>query len=158
MITIAETVKLWLDSSKAEIIKNYDADGMRASGLFAKSLRVEVLEQAGLIKGSIYGAGHSIFVDKGRGATTGGGNGQLKMQIRKWIDDKGITPKDNISKDSLAYLITRKIHREGWKPKNKYPNGVISSVINDKAIKDLIQSLGSSVNVEVKNDIWEQFA
>ena len=157
-MTITDTVKLFLEGSKSEIIKNYDADKMRASGLFAKSLRVEVLEQAGLIKGTLYGANHSLFVDKGRSKTTGGGNGQLKVLIRKWIDDKGITPKDNISKDSLAYLITRKIHREGWKPKNKYPNGVISSVINDKAIKELIQALGSSVKVQVKTDVWQQFA
>ena len=154
-MTIAETVRTWLDGSKAEIIKNYDADNMRASGSFAKSLRVEILEQSGVIKGTLYGANHSVFVDDGRGKTTGSGNGQLKMQIRKWIDDKGITPRDKISKDSLAYLISRKIHREGWRPKNRYPNGVISSVINDKAIKELINSLGSSVKTQVRTEIWQ---
>ena len=158
MMTIAETVQLWLNSSKDQIISNYDRDNMRASGSFAKSLRVEVLQQSGLIKGTLHGAHHSLYVDKGRGKTSGGGNGQLREAIKQWIDDKGITPRDNISKDSLAFLISRKIHREGWKPKNSYPNGVISSVINDNAIKDLLSSLGANVKLQVKNDIWQSFA
>ena len=157
-MTIEEVVKSWLDGSKSQIISNYDRDNMRASGSFAKSLRVEILQQSGLIKGTLYGANHSIFVDKGRWATGGGGNGQLREAIKQWIDDKGITPRDNISKDSLAFLISRKIHREGWKPKNIYPNGVISSVINDNAIKELLASLGANVKLQVKNDIWQTFA
>ena len=158
MMTIAETVQLWLNSSKDQIISNYDRDNMRASGSFAKSLRVEVLQQSGLIKGTLYGAHHSLYVDNGRGKTSGGGNGQLKVAIKQWIDDKNITPKDNISKDSLAFLIARKIHREGWKPKNSYPSGVISSVINDNAIKELLSSLGANVKLQVKSDIWQSFA
>lgn len=157
-MTIAETVHLWLNSSKAQIISNYDRDNMRASGSFAKSLRVEVSEQSGNIKGTLCGAHHSLFIDDGRKPTSGGGNGQLKVAIKQWIDDKNITPRDNISKDSLAFLIARKVHKEGWSPKNRYPNGVISSVINNKAIEELIRSLGAKVKSQVHNDIWQSFA
>lgn len=153
-MTIAETVQLWLNNSKAQIISNYDRDNMRASGSFGKSLRVEVLEQSGTIKGTLYGANHSLFVDDGRGA----GKQPLRSVILKWINDKNITPRDNISKDSLAFLIARKIGREGWRPKNRYPNGVISSVINNDSIKELILSLGANVKLQVRNDIWQSFA
>lgn len=153
-MTIAETVQLWLNNSKAQIISNYDRDNMRASGSFSKSLRVEILEQSGTVKGTLYGAHHSLFVDDGRGA----GKQPLRSVILKWINDKNITLKDNISKDSLAFLIARKIGREGWRPKNRYPNGVISSVINNDSIKELIVSLGANVKIQVQSDIWQSFA
>ncbi len=38
--------------------------------------------------------------------------------IQKWIEDRRIKPKDNISKKSLAYLIARSIGRNGIPPTN----------------------------------------
>lgn len=55
--------------------------------------------------------------------------------IRKWIKSKGIAT--DISEKSLAYLIARKIGKEGsllYRQGGK--SGVISDFINDKYIKD----------------------
>ena len=55
--------------------------------------------------------------------------------IRKWIQSKGIAT--DISEKSLAYLIARKIGKEGsllYRQGGK--SGVISDFINDKYIKD----------------------
>lgn len=37
--------------------------------------------------------------------------------ILEWIERKGIQPRNGISKKSLTYLVSRKIAREGIKPK-----------------------------------------
>jgi hypothetical protein len=56
----------------------------------------------------ILGAEHWKYVNEGRNS----GKRPPKDTIIKWIKDKGITPKD-ISVESLAFLIARKIGDEG---------------------------------------------
>jgi hypothetical protein len=149
-MTIAEEVQKWLDDSKAKIIGNYDRDNMRASGNFAKSLRTEVKETTGRVVGLMVGSHHSLFVDQGRKA----GKRPPISAILKWIDDKRIVPTD-ISKPSLAFLIARKIGKEGWKPKNSYPNGVISSVINQREIDKLLISLSKVASTNIRTEVWQ---
>lgn len=150
MITIAEEVQKWLDESKAKIIANYDRDNMRASGNFARSLETNVKESQGRVIGVMVGAHHSLFVDLGRRA----GKRPPISAILQWIDDKRIVPTD-ISKPSLAFLIARKIGNEGWKPKNSYPNGVISSVINQNEIDKLLISLSKVSATNIRTDVWQ---
>lgn len=155
-MSLEKIVNDWMDESKELIIANYNRDNMRASGKFENELNVIDSSKSGLIKSTLYGAGHSQFVDGGRGATKGSGSGiSLKEVIRKWIDDKRIIP-DGISKDSLAFLIARKIHREGWKPKHLPPNGVISSVINEKRLATLQEQIGEFYKVNTTTEIWLQ--
>ena len=150
MITIAEEVQKWLDESKAKIIANYDRDNMRASGYFARSLETNVKESQGRVIGVMVGANHSLFVDLGRRA----GKRPPISAILQWIDDKRIVPTD-ISKPSLAFLIARKIGNEGWKPKNSYPNGVISSVINQNEIDKLLISLSKVAATNIRTEVWQ---
>ena len=149
-MTIAEEVQKWLDDSKAKIIANYNRDNMRASGSFEKSLRNEIKETPGRVIATMVGAHHSLFVDQGRNA----GKRPPISAILKWIDDKRIVPTD-ISKPSLAFLIARKIGNEGWKPKNTYPNGVISSVINQNEIDKLLISLSKVAKTNIRTEIWQ---
>lgn len=117
--------------------KSYVAN---ASGNLEKTLTYNVDNGVLTVSANRY-IGSLIF---GRKPTTGGGKGVLKAKIRQWIDDKGIVPHDNISKDSLAFLITRKIHREG---NSLYPNGsdLLSAIVTDKLISD------------IKNEIFLEF-
>ena len=77
----------------------------------------------------------------GRGPTkrSGGGSGRsLRDQIFDWIKNRGISPS-GITQESLAFLISRKIHKEGNQLFNAIkagspPSGVISNVINTKSI------------------------
>lgn len=158
-MTIREIVDAYLEDSRKAIIENMARDGMNASGSFSKSLRSETKEQGANITGILYGAPHSYFIDHGRGKTNTSQSGAkpLRVIIRKWIDDKGIVPNDKISKDSLAFLIARKIHREGWKPKNKYPNGVISSVINETSINNLSKEIGKISAHNLASEIFYGF-
>ena len=93
---------------------------------------------------------HSLFVDLGRRA----GKRPPISAILQWIDDKRIVPTD-ISKTSLAFLIARKIGNEGWKPKNSYPNGVISSVINQNEIDKLLISLSKVAATNIRTEVWQ---
>lgn len=120
--------------------KNGKSSVANASGDLEKTLTYEVENGVLKVSANKY-IGALIF---GRKPTTGSGNGVLKEKIRQWIDDKGIVPKDNISKDSLAFLITRKIHREGT---SLYPQGsdLLSAIVTDKLIND------------IKSDIFLEF-
>lgn len=62
-----------------------------------------------------------FYVENGRKPTQAGGDGQLYKNIYEWIQNKADIQSKIISKSpdriaatkSLAYVITRKIHREG---------------------------------------------
>lgn len=110
---------------------------MNASGRTAASLTYEIRENEAFI----YGAGHIFALEFGRKPTTAGGDGSLRDRIRVWIDEKGINP-EGISKDSLAYLITRKIHNEGTiLHKQGGKSGILSDVINEQATAELSEAL-----------------
>jgi hypothetical protein len=103
---------------------------VNASGRLANSVRFEVSDK-GLF---VYAANYIYQAEYGRAPTVNGGNGEVRMRIRRWIDDKGITPTRG-TKDSLAYAIARKIHKEGTLAYKQYKatgkgTGVVTSVIN----------------------------
>jgi hypothetical protein len=64
--------------------------------------------------------GAARFIEEGRGPTKGGGTGEVKDQIRKWIQRKGInvdgfqgsTRAQKL--DNAAFVISRKIHAKGF--------------------------------------------
>jgi hypothetical protein len=108
-----QTFKAWAEDLQEKIIQRQKSRGIKASGASAESLRIEYLPGG---KGfRLYGAGYFFFQEYGRGPSKAEGASQgisLRDRIRAWIDDKAIIPVD-ITKDSLAYLISRKIHEEG---------------------------------------------
>lgn len=125
------------DNIRAKRVTKYGA--MNASGFTAASLEYVITPTGG----ALYGAGHIFVLETGRGPTTSGGGGgtSLRSKIRRWIDDKGITP-EGISKDSLAFLIARKIHREGTELHRIGGNsGILSDVVNDAELQKLYDAL-----------------
>jgi hypothetical protein len=130
---------------KQELIASYDAKGMRASGEFATSLEVRETERGA----QLWGAGHAVQLEYGRGTTksSGGGDIPLREKMVQWIHDKGIQPVD-ISVESLAFLIARKIHREGWNRAGRGGVGLISGIITDERINEIIEKYKQSINAE----------
>ena len=90
-----------------------------------------------------------LALQNGRKPSTKGGKGSKVLfdQIVKWIDAKGIV--SDIKKESLAYLITRKIHREGYEG----TPGLIDDVINDEFILAIEKQIGQSVKTNILNGI-----
>jgi hypothetical protein len=94
----------------SDLKKNQKERGLFASGFSANSLRIEQNE----FSLKVFGAGYFEFQEYGRGPTKNFASNSptLKERIRVWIDQKPLNPID-ISKDSLAFIISRKIHKEG---------------------------------------------
>jgi len=128
---------LEFDTLRESLIKHYDEKRMRASGNWAKELEARV---EGL-SASIWGLSYSDQLEHGRTPTSSSpktGPITLRQAIEAWIDEKNITPKDDISTSSLAFLIARKIHREGWS-RDKYDGTkLISEVITPQLIQGII--------------------
>lgn len=113
----------YLEKFKKDLIANYDKLGLRASGKFADSLEYEIKGN----KLTMYGAYHSIFMENGRGS---GGFPPLKA-IEEWIEVKKGLPAIFVEKKKqFAFIIARKIAREGIKVPNQHNAGkVVSDVV-----------------------------
>lgn len=140
-----------------DLRESMDSSGVTASGNFNKTLKATIRPNTVVVEGERYAGA----IELGRKPTSGGGNGELRKAIRSWIDDKGISPAD-ISKDSLAYIITRKIHREGtklYRGTDSYgrtkPSRVITGVIEDGRIDKLAQSVVLDVVSQFRSEIFK---
>lgn len=135
-------------------VQSYLQRNLKASGRFGKTLNVQ---SPRLLQVQLWGELYTEALTNGRKPTENGapaGMGILRGLIRKWIDDKRIQPKDNISKDSLAYLITRKIHNEGIRVPNQHNDGqLLSSVFTPSAYNQLKTELGKNYISEIQAKI-----
>ena len=156
-MTNKDVLKQEFDLLRTELISKYDELGMRASGKWADSLAVEVTDLTGVLKGLNY----SEQLESGRGKTESGGDGSVLKAIEEWIDDKGIKPlEEKLSISSLAYLIARKIHREGYDRKEHGGLELVSSVITPERIQRIIDRVSEfNVNSFVSDieNIFKEF-
>ena len=122
---------------KDDLIKAYDAKGMRASGKFADSLEVKVQG----LTAQLWGEDYAQQLETGRKS----GRFPPISAIEQWIKDKGIANKiqGQISISSLAFLIARKIANEGWKREEYGGVELISSVVTDERIQKIIDEVGA---------------
>lgn len=99
------------------------------------------------------------FIEFGRRPTVNGGNGVVYRQILNWIRMKGIQSKVKYDKqgklyqpttEQLACLITRKIHREGYKAKHPLETAMNNQQANIRQFADTAaRILGSEIQKEV---------
>lgn len=124
------------ESMKKDLIDLYNAKGMKASGEFEKSLRIEVGDDYAILFGSDY----SQQLELGRQS----GNFPPIKAIEQWILDKGVfnAVLQEIKLSSLAFLIARKIANEGWKREGFGGVELISSVVNESRWQKIIEEVG----------------
>lgn len=122
---------------KDDLIKAYDAKGMRASGKFAESLEVKVQG----LTAQLWGEDYAQQLETGRKS----GRFPPISAIEQWIKDKGIANRiqGQISISSLAFLIARKIAQSGWKREEYGGVELISSVVTDERIQKIIDEVGA---------------
>lgn len=141
-----ECVALIQDNIKSLPVTRYGA--MHASGRTAASVRYEVTAD-GL---KVYGAGHIFTVETGRKP----GAFPNISAIRQWIDDKPIIPRDNISKNSLAFLIARSIARKGTLVHQLGgKSGVLSNVVNQEQVEKWKAKLLFELKTVVRSALFE---
>jgi hypothetical protein len=141
-MTNKDIIDKWLIKLKFDLVAEYDKQKRRASGKFEEGLKLIGTNTSAEILGYEY----SGAMEFGRKPSTTGppkGQGVLQTAIEQWIKDKGIKASDGISESSLAFLITRKIHREGWKASNQFgaTGNLLSNIITEERIQELIDSV-----------------
>lgn len=117
------------ESLKNELIAKYDEMSIRVSGNWAENLEVETAKDSVILWGP--------YSPDGRKP----GKQPPSEAIEQWLKDKGIASRleKEISITSLAYLIARKIGREGWK---RQGTPLVSSVVTPERIQQIIDKIG----------------
>ena len=139
---------------KDDLIALYNEKKMRASGKWADSLEVIAGEDTVKLMGEDY----TQQLETGRRAT-GGGSGSAWAtpleDIKQWILDKGVftAALESISLSSLAFLILRKIHTQGWKREAHGGVELISTVVTDERIQKIINEVGNAQIIQVSSEI-----
>lgn len=145
-----EIYNRYLERLRLKFIKKYDELGLRASGEFERSLEPEVTDAAM----TMWGAPHSYYMEHGRGP----GGWPPRKNIEEWIEvKKGLPAIFREKKKQYAFLIARKIAKEGIKVPNKYNQGeVIDSVVKDflaNDIYEMLNELGEIFLTRIRADV-----
>ena len=117
-----------MEALKADILAVYNASGKRTSGEFEKGLEVVY----GTNKATLFGYDYL----GGRRA----GKQPPIQAIEDWLKSKGIKPiEDKMSISSLAFLIARKIAKEGTDKKSNLP--IYTQVVTPERIDSILSKI-----------------
>ena len=159
-VDFRDIIQTWLNGRRDAMRQEYNSSGRKASGYFGEHIDVEMYDEGGRIKTPLY-VGALVF---GRKPTSGGGGGggkSLYSMILDWIKVKGITPDNpKMTDNTLAYLISRKIHKQGIKVPNKFNDGkLINNTFTAESVQDLKNELikiGQKVVTNDLKNIWQR--
>lgn len=102
---------------EAEYKNNLKKNNRIATGTLYNTAKCEVVKGEYLVVFHLQD--YWKWVEGGRDKTKNGGNGSLRRNLLNWIEVKHILPKPQNGKlptpQQLAYLISRKIHKQGYK-------------------------------------------
>lgn len=129
-----ELVSSELEALKQRIIENHRSAGQVASGRTIASLKVEITEDGGVLWG------RSAFGTLETGRKGGKVPAGFWKIIRQWMDDKGIQVE---KPDSFAYLVARKIAKEGTQ---LFRNGGRSDIYSPE-VKDTVERVSDSIGI-----------
>lgn len=131
---VMELVASELEALKQRIIENHRSAGQVASGRTIASLKVEITEDGGVLWG------RSAFGTLETGRKGGKVPAGFWKIIRQWMDDKGIQVE---KPDSFAYLVARKIAREGTQ---LFRNGGRSDIYSPE-VKDTVERVSDGIGI-----------
>ena len=159
---VAESLEIFREAMKEQL----SAKNINASGKLDDSIEDVMVTSDGFVSGSVRALSYWYYTNYGRGPTVRGssGKGVVRERIRQWIDDKGIVPRDaangrKTTKDELAFLIARKIHREGYEAKlyisevEEQVIPIVSDIIEQALFKDLDNGINSNTSFGVFGSI-----
>lgn len=130
-MTTKDILQEEFDLISVDLKAQYIALGMRASGKWADAL--EVL--ASTSSATILGLDYTEQLVNGRPS----GKQPPVADILNWIIEKGIKPlNDRMRYSTLAFLIARKIGREGTKYFQQGGTDLVSSVITPERIQNIL--------------------
>jgi hypothetical protein len=153
-----------LDRFGAQTVKELKqkASKYSASGSMVKGFRHETTS-TGL---TIYGVNYLKWAETGRGPTGAGakrGNPTLQQSILMWLTTKGIALwRDKkgrfIGRKTMAFLISRKIHREGsLLYRKKGFRDIYTSILTERRVRDLVRSVQGEFTFSTSSDLIQLF-
>jgi len=151
-MVVRDILNSWMEQRKAVLISNYQNKGLKASGKFERNINITTTDMQSSMTAPQY-TGALVF---GRKPTAKGGSGgpSLYKMILEWIDDKGITPRDNMPKATMAWIIARNIHKNGIKVPNAHNDGrLLTDTFTQESKQELFKSITRSYITELKTDI-----
>lgn len=161
-MTGKDILQIELEKIRQELIQKHIQLGMKASGDWINSVEVQTSGSDKGASGVIRANHYTRQLVEGRPPTSNPSPGSptLKEAIEKWIYDKGIQPLEaNMKISSLAFLIARKIHREGTEYFKQGGTDLVDSVITPERIQRIISKVTefhvSRVVSEVKGYFYE---
>lgn len=96
-----------LEDLRKRIISNIDSTGRKASGRTSGSMHTDISENRGILFGRM--AFGTLETGRKPGKVPAG----FYRIIKQWVIDKGISFDSQSERNSFAYLVSRKIAREG---------------------------------------------
>lgn len=128
-----EVIKEEMEMIKADIIAVYNASQKRTSGEFERGLEAIYSPNKAVLNGYVYLDGRKA------------GKQPPIQAIEKWLIAKGIKPiEDKMKISTLAYLIARKIAKEGTKNENHIK--IYEQVITPERVDKILERL-NKINV-----------
>lgn len=131
---VMELVSSELEALKQKVIENQKNSGLVASARTIASMKVEVMEDGGVLWG------RSPFGTLETGRKPGKVPAGFWKIIRQWMDDKGIQVQ---KPDSFAYLVARKIANEGTQ---LFRNGGRDDIYSPE-VKDTVERVSQGIGI-----------
>jgi len=147
-MALKDDLKIWNENRKDDLIKAYDAVGFRASGQWEKDLETYEDITAHRVRVVMYGSDYTYYMINGRKA----GRFPPIDIIKKWVEDKKIVLRDGMTKEQFAYLVSRKIAREGITP-TPARKELLTNVYTDERINQLLELLRYHISFDIKAKI-----
>nr|DAW61438.1 MAG TPA: hypothetical protein [Caudoviricetes sp.] len=140
-----------LEELRKDLIAKYQELGMRSTGEWERGLETEVIHRDGGYSGVITGLDYTYYMQWGRAE----GRMPPVGAILEWIEAKGLRPvEEKMKVSTLAYLIARKIGREGTR---RYQDGgvpaFVDAVITEDRIQRIMDRVGEGCIVRFESEI-----
>jgi hypothetical protein len=149
---LEKVLREYAERVKATYQDYLDSEGVNASGSLRDSISIGV---------DVDGHRYDVFlnlnkywkwIEGGRPPTQNNGDGELRRAILDWIRVKPVLPTPFNGKlpteEQLAYLISRKIHQEGYEGK-----GLLKQSVNDN--EDFLNVVQYAMLEDIERDINE---
>ena len=147
MPTLEEQILSRLNDAKDAIVSNIQSKGITASGRTQKAIKVKQEGSSFLLYKESGNNAPMQTLEIGRegGAVPKG----FQEIILQWMKDKGISSGNEPKDRSMAFLISRKIEREGTQ-RFKTPDNTVYSPIVNQVAKDIKNIIVDSVVKTIK--------
>lgn len=148
---LIETLQEW-----GEIIAQQYKDTLNNEGITASGKLVDSVRSVFSHNGTIYEVSLSLedywkSIEYGRPPTKNSGNGELRRAILEWITAKPVIKRPYNGKlptdEQLAFLISRKIHREGYKGRQPLQRTI--DELRDDILADIKEAVEKDLSEEV---------